>query len=400
MRPGTPGFVPERLVEAREARGIPTQLALASLIEKPRSTISRWENGEATPEPEALDVLARQLNVRRSYFLRPVPAHGSGAYFYRARKSVEKIVQAAERARLNWAADISIVMQHYYEFPTFNLPHDIADINYNTLRNEDIEAIAEDLRAFWQLGDGPISSVISVLESRGFIVARDEVGSARLDGVCHWSEADGRPYILLATDKQSFFRTQMDAAHEMAHAILHRRVTQQGFERDFDLIEEQAFRLASAFLMPAKTFPLEAKYPTLSGLLSIKERWRTSVKAMIKRCHDLKLITDAGATQLYKHYSAKGWSKAEPLDKTYPHDSPQLLGNAIKELVQSGDRSKQDLLEVEFIIPARDIEQLANLPSGWFGAKGEIVNFPLVRRPSTGQGAEVIDLFSKASLKT
>jgi len=390
MRPGTPGFVPERLVEAREARGLATQLALASLVGKPRSTISRWELGEATPEPEALDLLARQLNVRRSHLLRPVPKHGDGAFFFRARKSVEKDIRASERARLQWVQDISLVLQHYYDFPKYDVPDLLNGESYRSLRDEDFERIALELRRHWNLGEGPVASVIAVLEARGFVVAYDEVGSARLDGLCRWSEVDRRPYVLLAKDKRSFFRTQMDAAHEMAHAILHRGVDQDGLEKDFDLIETQAFRLASAFLMPSTTFPMEARYPTLSGLLSLKERWRVSVKAMIKRCSDLAILSDTATTQLYKHYSAKGWNRGEPMDQGYPVDEPKLLAKAIRGLVESGVRSKRDLLETEFTIPAVDVEQLTALPSGWFDLGGEVIPLELTMRKQQPGGGEIV----------
>src|SRR4051794_982858 len=65
MRLGTPGFIPERLIEVREARAISTQIGLSNLVGKPQASISRWETGEATPEHDALDVLADHLNVRR-----------------------------------------------------------------------------------------------------------------------------------------------------------------------------------------------------------------------------------------------------------------------------------------------------------------------------------------------
>ncbi|QIB32680.1 helix-turn-helix domain-containing protein [Ancylobacter pratisalsi] len=380
MRPGTPGFIARRLVEAREARSLNRQLALGNLIGKPSSTISRWETGEVTPEPEALDALARALNVRRSYFLRPMPDHGGGAFFLRARKSVEPAVQARERARLRWAQDISLVLQHYYEFPTYDVPDFLRGRSYASLDNEDIEAIAIDLRTHWNLGTGPITSMISVLEMHGFVVVYDVADSGRLDGVCNWSESDQRPYVLLARDKESFFRSQMDAAHEMAHAILHRHLTQEQFEQDFDRIESQAFRLASAFLMPATSFAVEVRHPTLAGLLALKERWRCSVKAMIMRCNDLDLIDKASATQLYKHYSFKGWNRGEPLDRDWPRDKPKLMARAIIDLVEDGIRSRQDLLETEFVISARDIEDLASLPNHWFDSAGNVISLPLSRK--------------------
>jgi Zn-dependent peptidase ImmA (M78 family) len=390
MRPGTPGFVPERLIEAREARSIGTQVGLSNLVSKPQGSISRWENGEATPEFEALETLAQRLNVRRSHFMRPIPTHGANAFFFRARQNVERGIQAREGARIRWLQDISLVLQHYFDFPTFDVPDLTAGQHHSTFRDEDLERIAMDLRRHWRIGDGPITSMIGLLESHGFVIARDFTGSARLDGLCNWSEADRRPYILLARDKESFFRSQMDAAHEMGHSILHRNISQNEFEREFKMIEEQAFRLASAFLMPATTFPLETRFITLSGFIALKERWRVSAKAMIKRCTDLNIVTEGVASQLYKYYSARGWNRGEPLDDRFPEDQPRLLAKAVTTLVQEGTRTKADLLNNEFTIPADDLEQLIGLPAGWFQHQGEVVPFQLRSKPRRDVIGEVV----------
>ncbi|MGA8757096.1 MAG: helix-turn-helix transcriptional regulator, partial [Stellaceae bacterium] len=61
MRNGTPNFQPARLVEARDARGL-TQVALGELINRMSSNVSRWESGGQSPEPDAVDALARALN--------------------------------------------------------------------------------------------------------------------------------------------------------------------------------------------------------------------------------------------------------------------------------------------------------------------------------------------------
>ena len=72
MRVGTPGFVPERLVEARAARRILSKKALATLLSVNPSTVTRWEDGTTAPDADALAELAACLHVRREYFLRPV----------------------------------------------------------------------------------------------------------------------------------------------------------------------------------------------------------------------------------------------------------------------------------------------------------------------------------------
>lgn len=118
---------------------------------------------------------------------------------------------------------------------------------------------------------------------------------------------------MLATDKMSLPRRQMDAAHELGHAILHKGVSHEELKSDLKEIERQAFRFASAFLMPETTYVHEVQHYSLAGLLSVKERWRVSVKAQIRRLLYLEVILlEHYGTQLAKSYSANGWNKVEP----------------------------------------------------------------------------------------
>lgn len=395
MRAGTPGFVAARLKEARDARSINTLVSLADLVDVNTSTVSRWEDGQSAPTPEKLIEVAAALRVRPSYFLRPMMEHGERPIFWRSLASARKFELSRQRARLRWVQEISVVLQHYISFPAVNLPESFAGISYKQLRDEDIEQIAKELRQHWGLAERPISNVVETLEKAGFVLAADEMGTTKLDGLCNWSDFDQRPYILLATDKMSFFRRQMDAAHEMAHAVLHRNVSEDDLRADFKLIESQAFRLASAFLMPPETFALAVgSRPNLNRLLSQKDRLKVSVKAMIHRCRDLHLVSGDDERQLYKYYSAKGWSREEPLDRSVPIASPRLLKQALGMIVDSGSRSKSDLLENEFTIPARDIEELLGLDEGWFGrATGQIVEL----RPQTG-GSPAHDVLGSAEV--
>ena len=75
------------------------------------------------------------------------------------------------------------------------------------------------------------------MEQVGFVIGSIEMGTVKLDGLCSWSPINGRPHVLLATDKMSFARRQMDAAHEMAHGLLHRAVPQEELTRDLKFIE-------------------------------------------------------------------------------------------------------------------------------------------------------------------
>jgi|TARA_R110002126_G_scaffold248949_1_gene391733 Zn-dependent peptidase ImmA (M78 family)/transcriptional regulator with XRE-family HTH domain len=386
MRVGTPGFVPERLVEARAARRIQSMKELARILGVNPSSVSRWETGKQAPEAEALSELAKALRVRREFFLRPV-FDSSRPMFYRKLASTLKRDREYQKSQVNWLHEISDVLQHYVDYPELDIPDMLGGSSYKQLRDEDIEDIAGDLRTHWQLGQGPCTNVVAVLEKIGCVVGSIEMGTSKLDGVCSWSKAEDRPHILLASDKMNLPRRQMDAAHELGHAVLHKGVSAGSLRDDLKEIERQAFRFASAFLMPQTTYVPEVPNFSLAGLLSLKERWRVSVKAQIKRLLDLEIIPPDHGTQLYKTYSAKGWSRQEPMDREWAVTKPRMLRDALYLIVDSGTRTKEDLLSVEFTMHPGDIENIANLPSGWFTKNtGDVV--PLTLKPATPRGTE------------
>lgn len=63
-----------------------------------------------------------------------------------------------------------------------------------------------------------------------------------------------------------------------------------------------------------------------------RARWKVSLGAMIKRCRTLGIITDEPEQRLWKHYGARGWRKAEPLDDTLATEVPRLLERSIRLL--------------------------------------------------------------------
>lgn len=376
MRVGTPGFQKERLIEARAARRITSKSELAKMIDVNPSAVTRWENGTHAPDADALSQLAIALNVRKEFFLRPVQERQSPV-FYRSLASTLKRDTAYQEGQMQWLQDISTVLGHYVDFPAVDFPDLMAGASYRQLRDEDIEGMAAELRRHWGLGDGPCPDVVGLMERIGCIVGSIEMGTSKLDGLCTWSGVVPRPHILLAEDKMSLPRRQMDAAHELGHAILHRGVSEEELVADLKEIERQAFRFASALLMPAKTYPYELPNFSLASMLSMKGRWRVSIKAQIVRLKQLEIIDPDYAVQLYKLYSAKGWSKEEPLDRDWPIPSPRLLREAVQLIVSSGVRRKEDLTAVEFVISPEDVERLTGLPRGWFGRVGDVVSLKL-----------------------
>jgi len=354
-------------VEARDARRIATKSALARRLGISPTTISRWEDeaSDQTPDHATLVRLASELQVRPEFFLRP-PFQSERPTFLRSLASTLVRDLNYQKSQMHWLQEISFVLGHYVDLPELDIPDVLEGGSYSQLRDEEIEGIALRLRQHWNLGEGPCGDVVALMERIGIVVATIPMNTTKLDGLCSWSPVDGRPHVLLATDKMCFTRRQMDAAHELAHAVLHQAVPEEEFQANLRTIEKQAFRLGSAFLMPSTSYPHEVRHPSLAMLTSLKERWRVSIKAQIKRLSDLGILPDDYARQLYKLYSAKGWSKGEPLDQHWPVPAPRALRDSLNLIVENGVRSKSDLLATEFTVSAGDIESLCGLPRGWF----------------------------------
>ena len=214
-----------------------------------------------------------------------MPHHGSAAIFFRSLANAAVKMRVKEKARIRWLQHISLTLQETLDFPQVDFPEFVERGAYKRLGNADLEHIAETVRRHWRLGESPIPTIVLVAENAGVVVGIDEVGSTKIDGQGNWSASDFRPYILLARDKYTAFRRQMDVAHELAHLILHRGIDEAELIQNFELIEDQAKYWATAFLLPHRSFPAEIVSLSLDGFLALKSKWKVSVGAMIMRSH-------------------------------------------------------------------------------------------------------------------
>jgi Zn-dependent peptidase ImmA (M78 family) len=309
------------------------------------------------------------MNLPMAFFLRPQPEHGDCPMFFRSMASTTQMLRRRVRARLRWAQDITLSLQNWLDLPVVDVPQ-LKITDYREIRDGDIEGVANECRLRWGLGSGPISDVLLVLENAGITVVKEEVGSAAMDGLSNWSEADRRPYILIAKDKDTCARSRLDAAHELGHLVLHRRVKERTLAdaAAFKDIERQAYMFAGALLLPAESFSREVWSPSLNAFLALKERWKVSIGAMVKRCSALGMISEEYERRIWKYYSARSWRRSEPLDDVLQPECPRLLARSIQLLVDERVRTRQELLE-ELRLPASDVEALCGLPRGYMTAE-------------------------------
>lgn len=394
---GTTGFIGDRLVEAREARGL-TNASLAELLGVSTTAISQYEHGRVSPRPEVMSAIAEKLNLPVSFFLRPVPAeHEESALFWRSLSSATKQARTKAKRRFGWLKEIVAYLREYLDLPevhlpTFNLPKDILQLTGN-----DIEELARDCRQFWNIGDGPIADIVLFMESNGVIVSRGKLEAEKLDAFSQWKVIDDAPYVFLTSDKMSAARSRLDAAHELAHLVLHRNVQsrQVANGKVHRILEWQAFRFGSAFLLPSSSFMNELWSPTLDAFRSLKDRWKVSIGAMTKRCEELGMIDEEQARRMWMNYGRRGWRTEEPLDDRIPVEKPRLLSRSIELLINERVKTREQIL-VDLPYAQPDIEELTGLPRGYLSGIGEVV--PKLREPKIAEvinGSGKVVAFSK-----
>src|SRR4051794_24848041 len=121
MRPGTPGFVGERLRAAREARGISSASALAEMLQVSRAAVSQYEGGQQTPSPDVMHEISSVLKLPVQYFLRSY-GHIDGLRFFRSLSSATQSIRARARRKCDWLSEITGFLRQYLQFPKVDFP--------------------------------------------------------------------------------------------------------------------------------------------------------------------------------------------------------------------------------------------------------------------------------------
>ncbi len=232
-------MIGKRLQRARTAAGL-SQREVARRAELSALAVSQFERGEATPTSATLLQLARALDTRTEFFLRPDTVE-LGQPEYRKRSSLgEKALAQIEADILNQVERLLEVVSLFPSppVPDFVVPGEVpSEIG----SMEEVERAALAVREAWHLGHNAIPSLADTLEERGFLVLTTSHGAGKFDGLA--ATVGGRPLVVVGRgwpgDRQRF-----TMARELGHLVLHGRLTGHLDE------EEAGSRFAGALLAP------------------------------------------------------------------------------------------------------------------------------------------------------
>ena len=361
-------FYGERLRKARIFRNLSIS-ELEQKISVTKQAISQYEKNQSTPKPETMFELVSALGFPMAFFTN-IDENKTEIEntFFRALFTTKTLDLETQEVKTEIITQVYRFLNNYLNFPALDLP------DY-TKGNFDFDEIAENLRAYWNIGFDPITNMVALLEKKGIIVSSLMTDSQKIDAFTQVSKIDGDKYycVVLGNDKQSMVRRNFDAAHELGHILLHSKtlnVKDLSKEEDKDM-EKEANNFAASFLLPKNTFYNDLKDPTnLDSYIELKKKWKVSIAAMIMRARQLGRINQNQYQNLMKLMSYRKWRKSEPFDTEWEMIQPQLFKSSINLLIKhrvlSASQILNELARGGWSIYTGDLEVLLNLEKGTF----------------------------------
>jgi Zn-dependent peptidase ImmA (M78 family)/DNA-binding XRE family transcriptional regulator len=300
-----------RIRQARELTRL-TQAQLAESVEITQSTIAQIESERIIPSDSLGEAIASRLGFPLSFFEKEDPPNFPlGSLLFRSHVTIaasdrDEVFRLGQLEFEIWTV---LAKRVKYKIP-LRLPQ---------LSDEPIDIItaAEQTRDALGLSpDVPIPHLIRAVEQSGTIVLILPAHFATCDAFSLWvnvpSSQSGievkKPLIVLSGETPGD-RLRSSLAHELAHLVLHQAI--RGTSRE---LEEEAGRFAAELLLPEEVMRKEITTPvTLTSLSRLKPIWGVSIQMLIRRAHDLQIITERQYKYLFKQVGDHGWRTQEPI---------------------------------------------------------------------------------------
>ena len=274
--------IPERILAARKLTG----LSLAKFIDfigsdLDRQALDRYEKGTINMKPKFLPPFARAFNVPESFFM------GDG--FRIDGISLRKSVANAEISEEDYKvlkAQLALCLERFKSAEK----RSGKKVQPERVRYYKVtpEKAADRLRSLWELGNAPITSVMSLLECHGIRVfscymPKTLLGASTTANRCI-------PVIALNSDKNltTNCRTRMTALHELGHLVISMPNEPNP--------EKACNKFAACMLIPRKALVRELGEHTDSiseyDAVRIHRLYGISVAALIHQAFDFGIISE------------------------------------------------------------------------------------------------------------
>lgn len=328
-------MIGERLKQTRLARGLSLQELAAELGGVvTRQALWKYEQGKARPSAFVLAKLSSALRTPAAALWRE-PVYRVRFIAYRKGSGLRKSDRAQVQATVELALEERLRLM---ERAVLDNGPGVPDERCMVATISDAETAAQKLRERWNLGTDPIASVIGVLEDHGVHVIEIETDE-KFDGLSAVVLDQSSAIVCAAIVTRAGLpgeRQRLNLAHELGHLALH----------VVDEIDEEkaAFRFAGAFLAPAeavrRAVGSRRRNIQLTELRLLKRRFGMSLQALLRRLHDLDIITQAHYREWCININRMGYRKDEP--DRLPAEQPQWLRRTVLRALAEGHMGREE----------------------------------------------------------
>ncbi|WP_416865113.1 MAG: helix-turn-helix domain-containing protein [Imperialibacter sp.] len=298
-----------RLKNARKMAGMSLQqLSDAVTNQITKQSLSKYELGLMKPTAELIFAISKVLSVKPDYFLKQGILE-LGDISFRKRVALSKgneeliVEQAKDYVERYLELESLLGIEQFFRNPLGE--QEISD-------KSDLRKAAAQLRSVWEIGTGPISNLVQLLELKGIKIQLVKV-SDDFDGLAAHS-VNGIPIVVVNTFNRSIERIRFTILHELAHLLLNLPPEVMAQNK---LIEEYCHYFSSCFLLPEKALferigGPKRSYISINELIEIKEQFGISIRAIVHRLQSLEVINSTYYQKWMVYMSKTYGSKNEP----------------------------------------------------------------------------------------
>ena len=289
--------------------GISLQQLSDSLENKiTKQSISKYEMGLMKPSVTLLFEISKALSVKPDYFLKQGILN-VGQISFRKKTSLlktdeESIVEKArDYVERNLELENLLGIQKPFQNPLEGVL---------ITSKEDVRKAAEKLREAWQLGQGPISNLVEMLELKG-VKVQLILDSDSFDGLAALGN-DKVPIVVINTANRSIERVRFTIIHELAHLLL---LLDESIKGQNKSIEEHCHYFSSCFLLPQQSLiegigGNKRSYISINELIKVKEQFGISIRAIVHRLRSVEIINSTYYQKWMVYMSKTYGPKHEP----------------------------------------------------------------------------------------
>lgn len=272
------------------------------------SAIAKYEKGLMMPSSGVLIMLSKALNINIDYFFHPFVVDIDPSKFeFRKKSSMgSKKIESIKYI-------VSSKIEKYMEIESILGINTKFDLYFNNALVEDeneARLLALKLRKDLNIGDGAITSVVDLLESKGIKIIEIDHNSG-FSGTCN--EAEGLPVIVINKNMTSE-RKRLTIFHELGHLLLH---CVNGIDK-----EKMCNIFANEVLIPSAIFKKiigESRHDiSLLELRAIQKEYGISIDALMTKAYQLNVITKSRYESFYKKKNALPSFRKDVEASAYP----------------------------------------------------------------------------------